>query len=522
MLCSRNLAFLSSLALSPLAIACGDSGSGPTTGVSASGTTSNSGGSVSDGSSGGTSNGSVSAGSSGTGGGSMTTQPTTGDSDSTTSTSTSTSGSTTAGVESSGGGFKFDLGQAGDVGVIQPGKGSCRPSEIYGAAGGFPKFQDPAFAPFLDKSIAIVTHTTYNGPPNDYSMTIVDISGPPPPPNSNYLAPIYNNPSFTVSNLGRIFGLTLDSDGNIYVAPTTAYGANPNPATIKRIDGVTGAITNFATLPNNGPAFGNLNYDCVSETIYVSNFEDGRIYQLDMQGQVVSTFHHATMSVTMGMPNDPGEPNGVFAPLGQRPWAVQSNAGRLYYSVWVEHLQAQDNARDNEVWSAAYVDESGVIDPATAKFEFSVPKVQGSQNSTPVSDISFAQTGWMLVAQRTMIGDSQTSAHQSTTFEYDYQNGAWVFLGTTYVVGELLPYSACGGVDHSFEPDGYVWMTGDALDFYTPNVVYGLQGTPYGGGGIETSTLIDLDHEVTQQDKGVYGDVEIPIPGDATPVPPPS
>jgi hypothetical protein len=55
----------------------------------------------------------------------------------------------------------------------------------------------------------------------------------------------------------------------------------------------------------------------------------------------------------------------------------------------------------------------------------------------------------------------------------------------------------------------------------TPDVVYGLQGTPYGGGGVETSTLIDLDGEVTQQDKTVYGDVELPIPGDVSPVPPP-
>jgi len=38
-------------------------------------------------------------------------------------------------------------------------------------------------------------------------------------------------------------------------------------------------------------------------------------------------------------------------------------------------------------------------------------------------------------------------------------------------------------------------MSGDALDFYTPNVVYGVQGTPHGGGSIENSTLIDLDGE---------------------------
>jgi hypothetical protein len=120
-----------------------------------------------------------------------------------------------------------------------------------------------------------------------------------------------------------------------------------------------------------------------------------------------------------------------------------------------------------------------------------------------------------------MYGDNQTSAHQSTTYELQQNMGGdWYVVGTTYVVGEL-PNSSAGGVDHDFAEDGYVWMTGDALDFYTPDVVYGLQGTPYGGGGVETSTIIDLDGEITQQDKTVYGDVELPIPGDVSHVPPP-
>jgi hypothetical protein len=411
-----------------------------------------------------------------------------------------------------GTGVKFDLAPIGDAGEGQGGTfgpGSCRSSEIYGASGNFPAFEDPAYADFLDKTIAIVTHNNWDGPPNNFSLTIVDISGDPPPPNMNYLAPLYHRPEWTLTGqLGKNFGLTLDSEGNMYLAATTVWGANQTPGQIKKIDAVTAEITVFATLPNNGPAFGNINYDCVSETFYVSNHEDGRIYQLDMDGDIVSTYDHATGNVTVGPANEPGEPNGQFVPLGERPWAVQSNAGRLYYSIW-------GGGGANTVWSVAYTGNSGIIDPATAKNEFQVP---GSQ---PVSDISFAHNGWMLVAQRSMSGDMSTGAHQSTTFEYDYVNGDWVSQGTTYIVGELLPYSAAGGVDHDFVENGYVWMTGDALDFYTPNVVYGLQGTPYGGGGIETSTLIDLDHEITQQDKTVYGDVELPIPGDVNPVPPP-
>jgi hypothetical protein len=418
------------------------------------------------------------------------------------------------GSPSTGGDTKFDLAPIGDAGSGQGGfvgPGSCRSSETYGASGNFPAFEDPNYANFLDRTIAIVTHNNWDGPPNNYSLTIVDISGDPPPPNMNYLAPLYRRPEWTLTGqLGKNFGVTLDSYGNIYLAATTVWGANSTPGQIKRIDAITGEITVFATLPNNGPAFGNINYDCVSETFYVSNHEDGRIYQLDMDGDIVSTYKHSTGNVTMGPANDPGEPNGSFAPLGERPWAVQSHAGRLYYSIWGSPGQ-------HSVWSVAYENDNGIIDPSTAHMEFISP----GNGNVPVSDLSFAHSGWMLIAQRTMSGDMGTGAHQSTTFEYDYQNGSWVSQGTTYIVGELLPYSAAGGVDHDFVENGYVWMTGDALDFYTPNVVYGLQGTPYGGGGIEVSTLIDLDHEITQQDKTVYGDVELPIPGDVSPVPPP-
>src|SRR5690606_33444511 len=370
---------------------------------------------------------------------------------------------------------------------------------------GFPQFEDPAYAAFLDKTVAIVTHNVHWGNPADNVLTIVDISGDPPPPNMNYDAPRYWRDDWDQASLGKIFGLTLDSDGNIYVAQTTVYGANPSPSTIKRIDGVTGDISTFATLPNNGPAFGNLNYDCVSQTIYISNHEDGRIYQLDMDGDVVSTYLHATGSVTLGLANDAGEPNGAFFPVAERPWAVQSHAGRLYYSLW----------GNMQIWSVGYEDDDGVPDPATAKKEFDHP------TNSPVSDLGFAHDGWMLIAQRSMWGDTSTGAHQSSTVGYAYQNGMWVSQGTNYIVGELLPYSAAGGVDHDFVENGYVWMTGAALDFYTPNVVYGLQGTPYGGGGVETSTLIDMDGEIVNQDKTVYGDVELPIPGDVSPVPPP-
>lgn len=430
---------------------------------------------------------------------------------------------TTAGPASTGG-FIFDVGGAATFGETEGppppgGPGSCRQSEAYGAAGGFPAFNDPAYAAF-DSTVLIMTNNGYN--PTGYSLRVIDISGPPPPPNLNYFAPIYTHPSWQQQNFGGpIFGLTLDSDGNIYVAPTRVYGgSSTTPGTIYRVDAITAAISVLAVLPNTGPALGNINYDCTSETIYAANHEDGRIWQIEMDGTIRSTYRHFNTDVTIGAANDPGEPNGVFSPLGDRVWAVQSHAGRLYYSVWNEDSGRQSAMLENEIWSVAYTDLDGIPDGSTARLEATVPGLNGNTYSNPVSDISFAATGWMLAAERTMYNDAQTSAHQSTTYEFQQIAGVWQVVGTTYVVGEL-PNSAAGGVDHDFEEDGYVWMTGDALDFYTPDVVYGVQGTPYGGGTITTSTLIDHDAEITQQDKTALGDCELPIPGDAMPPPPP-
>jgi hypothetical protein len=417
---------------------------------------------------------------------------------------------------SSSEGTKFDLASGettGDPTGTSVG-GSCRPSEIYGAAGGFPAYSDPAYAPFIDRSVIVMTTNSYLD--SDYVLHIFDISPPVPAPNMNYPAPRYRHPSWTQANLGKIFGLTLDSNGNIYVAPSTVYGPTLNPATIKRIDHITGAVSDFATLPNSGPAFGNINYDCISQTIYVANHEDGRIYQVNMAGTIVSTYRHLTKEVTMGAPAD--QPDGAYSPLGDRVWAIQSHAGRLYYSVWNE-----DGGRpgpDNEIWSVGYTDMQGVPDGAQAELEFVMPGYLGGDWSNPVSDLSFAATGWMLVSQRSMYGDNNTGAHQSTTYEYQYNAGTWELKGTTFIIGDL-PGSATGGVDHDFAENGYVWMTGDALDFNSPNVVYGLQGTPHEGGGVEVSTLIDYDGDIVNQSKTLEGDCEVPIPGDAMPVPPP-
>src|SRR6185436_5309643 len=109
---------------------------------------------------------------------------------------------------------------------------------------------------FLDKSILIMTSHDQQG--GDPVLRIFDISGDPPPPNLNYAAPRYIHPSWTPNTFGGgIFGLTLDSYGNMYIAASSIYGSTQTPGNIYKVDKDTAEVSVFAMLPNNGPGFGN-------------------------------------------------------------------------------------------------------------------------------------------------------------------------------------------------------------------------------------------------------------------------
>jgi hypothetical protein len=274
------------------------------------------------------------------------------------------------------------------------GPGSCRPSEIYGASGGFPAFTDPAYANFLEKKILVMTS---NAQEDGFVLHVLDISGEPPPPNLNYLAPKYHDPAWQQGNLGR-------SSASPSTPPATSTSPPPpstaptRPPTIKKIDSKTGQISVFATLPNNGPALGNINYDCVSETLYASNHEDGRIYQVDMTGNVVSTYRHSNKTSPWARPTTPASPTAssprsasACGPSSRTPVASTTASGGRTPA-------ARPRSTSNEIWSVGYSDEKGVPDPAT-KLEFLLSAPYNGQNySNPVSDISFAATGWMLIS----------------------------------------------------------------------------------------------------------------------------
>ncbi len=361
--------------------------------------------------------------------------------------------------------------------------------------------------------------------------------------------PMIHHNDWKRSNLGEVFGLTVDTLGNYYITATSLYGdflddtvdgiltaTGPHsPGAVYRVNGQTGAVTLFADLPNTGPALGNLDYAIDHQLFYISNFENGSIHILDRNGTQVGLYDPAASDTAnkRQMILDDGAPG--FAPLGERIWGIayNINESRLYYSLWVEMSFIGDSTTANVIRSVAINRTTGMPVPATDRHEITLPEFRAGW-SNPVSDIAFSQAGdRMHLSEHTMLQDYMPVeydwvawAHKSRVFLYEgSSSGGWNQSPATYRLGEWTEgTNASGGVDFGYrsfrggEPvdcDSAVVMSGDNLANGGDNVpeserwVYGIQWSDWTGGGIRESVRIDADGEVSYPDKTLVGDVEL-------------
>ena len=387
--------------------------------------------------------------------------------------------------------------------------------------------------------------------PNGFVMGVIDSRLPPVDANSpipaldvNWGALMYHNELgnpghlWTYENLGQVFGLALDDADppNMYVTATTLYGlfafGPGGSGAVYRIDGVTGDICVIAQLPNTGPALGNICYDPVSRSLFVSNFEDGVIYRVAVDGQdptnpcavgdPVAAYDHGLDGRPNGVvPSSgaaltaaPDDPSVDYTPKGRRVWGLQMHPteGRLYYAVWV-------TGNPHEIWSVE-VDASGNINPATAFYEVEMPPRPSGALSFPVSDIAFSDAGNLYAAQRSMSADFGNlhngfagGAHAARVIKIEGSQGAWTPSIEEYKLGALFSEeNGAGGVDVDCEEN--IWATADAIHFGGstghPDTVYGLQWIAAGGNAGSPATLnsyiIGLNGGFA---KSEIGDVEI-------------
>ncbi|MEW6122316.1 MAG: hypothetical protein AB1698_06865 [Pseudomonadota bacterium] len=412
------------------------------------------------------------------------------------------------------------LAQAGAVapprGLLAPGDGA-----LAGFSGALPPVQIP---PGIDPGL--YTFIDINGA----SLRVFDLQDMGGPPRAQ-LVPSRTPFTFPAGQIGQVFGVALDNEvpPNIYASATSAYGlpivvqgqdgtwthaaasapgayfmpglwgaADPNggPGSIWKINGVTGAVTLFATIatdgrPNSGAALGNLAYDGESNTLFVSDRESGFIHRLDMAGREVARYDHGItgrraagllevafdparrLDITdpAFVPGDPSTWN--YAVPERRVFGLAVRGGRLFYSV----------AEGMQVWSVAFTPAG--VPPAFGDptFEVSVPPPRAEAE---ISKIAFDDEGRMLLAERAapsgaydfrelaLQGMGRVLRYQLVTpfpglartwqpepdeyalgFPGAMRNGAGgLALGYGYDRTGRIDRSTCGG---------YLWMTGDEL-----------------------------------------------------------
>jgi hypothetical protein len=332
--------------------------------------------------------------------------------------------------------------------------------------------------------------------------------------------------TFSAAQLGQVFGVALDDSEppNIYVAATSAYGlpivapgpdgtpqhiqvGAPNagfmpglwgpqggPGSIWKIDGVTAAVSLFATVAtngraNSGAALGGLAYDPDSKSLYVADRESGLIHRFGMNGSERGTYDHGvTGRAAQGLPPvpwtsqqatnvaspqfDSGQPaTWNYAAPGRRVFGLAVHERRLYYAV----------ADSLQIWSVGLNPDGSFADDAV--IELATPPSTGP---TEISKITFDEQGRMFLADRPAptgafdfevlaapaIGRvlryavveimpdgrriwQQQPDEYAIGFPPDFRNGnGGVAIGYNYDHnGEILPGS-CGG---------FMWTTGEDL-----------------------------------------------------------
>lgn len=417
-----------------------------------------------------------------------------------------------------------------------------------GAQGAFPNW-----VPFAPRTISVVTQEAafFGNQPavriinlEDYQTVVPPLGVPYQSTPLDFVGPQTSDPTthWTGSQLGSVFGITIDRRGHIFTTATSAYsndvfvngGAGTNDVVmIFKIENGTGQVKKFVLntagtgIPNatlGGGLYsglGNITFDDTHDQLFVTNMEDGRIYRVTGLAGSAGTVQADVYDPFGADASGPG----TFAPHGERLWGIQWHAGRLFFSRWVKDIGSPADKVDylsnpltqNEVWSVA-INASGQIVPASIQKEVDMPYLPSQTYSNPVSDIQFNAQGKMMVAERSMWADTQPSAHQSRGIQFECLQNMWVMSGAPldnlFGVGNLnAGRNACGGTDYDFSTasdvsnpnsGARVWYTSDWM---AGPPTYGITGVPTAGGTFLQSIIMDLGAFKTQM-----GDVELPCP----------
>ncbi len=329
--------------------------------------------------------------------------------------------------------------------------------------------------------------------------------------------------------VGQVFAIALD-DGrgqpvpSAYLGATAAYGlhiVDPNgagpdqpkrlktgkpgakwmtgmfgleagggPGSIWRVDGTTGQVTLFANLPlNTGPGLGDIVFDPKTRHFYVSDLDNGLIYRLAANGDLIDSFDHGLMGrpasglvpvIDDGKRADIEDPafdstnpaTWGFTQPERRIGGMAIYGGRLYYAVLAGH----------QVWSVGLTEAGAFADDARWELD-----VTGLSGTGPITDMLFDDEGRMVLAQRgeqrgsydfSVFAEPQRSEvmrFRRETPDNPATPSAWVAAQDAYAIGMLPDHRfADGGIALGYRHDergalragtcgATLWSTGSRL-----------------------------------------------------------
>jgi hypothetical protein len=381
----------------------------------------------------------------------------------------------------------------------------------------------------------------FDGP----SAQILSLGAPGTPPSGELIS---TPPALQVyaKQVGQVFATALD-DGlgagvpNIYLGQTLAYGAHivlpdndgdgwperlktgaagaqwmagqfggdpeGGPGAIYKVDGISGAVTLFATLPgNSGAGIGDIVFDTETRQFFVSDLDNGLVYRLSETGDVIDSFDHGTdgrPADGLDAVADDGKTADIenaafdiekpetwgFTQEERRVHGLAIREGRLFY------------AADDHVWSVAISAEG--FGEVQWELDAENPEADG-----PITDMLFDNDGRLYLSRR---GEQRGSydfsvyaePEKSDVVRYSLEDpddpatkSRWVEDPEEYAIGMPEDHrQAEGGIalGYPYDENGFVrvgacgemlWSTGHRLLPSTPpaegeeaeNDVHGLQG----------------------------------------------
>ncbi|MDZ4755449.1 MAG: hypothetical protein SGJ09_09155 [Phycisphaerae bacterium] len=419
----------------------------------------------------------------------------------------------------------------------------------------------PAISGFSGRPVLL--NTDSGDLPSSLVLNLFDISGfasqglP-----SIWAAPRYEDPLWTQATLGSVAGVTADGAGNMYLShciwyPVHSLGSlGGDTGAVTRIDGATGTPTLLSNLPQvpvptfqcpgtsappvSPPGLGNLTWSCSYQSLYVTNFEDGRVYRIDPSApvghRIKSAWDFATDVLDLSGTDDADWTEALDQPgpvcYGERVWGVAVANGKMFVSQWNRDFNTS-GAGSNKIWSVQ-VDAAGNPVPASKAIEIDLA---GLSTQSAVADLAFDADCCLYTAEKSINPPLDLGcgwAHESRLRKFCWQpnpaggGGVWnqsgnfdvgastVCSGTVFC-GGAQPDSASGGVGVDNGSGGLVWATGDYLvcsACLTPPVfIYGIAGISQSGNINSDYISIDSDgnsiSEAVEYDKREIGSCEV-------------